>query len=92
VRSVGDILQDQGKFEEALPCYEEALAIYRSHAATTPLDLGNTLRGYALLQQGLGQKAEAIEFWQETLVLYKQVGVDAGIKEAERRLTALRSA
>jgi tetratricopeptide (TPR) repeat protein len=92
IRHVGDILHDQGHLDAAVPCYEEALAVYRSHDATAPLDLGNTLRGYALVEQGRGNNAAASKLWQEARDLYQFVGVDAGIREADRRLAALQVA
>src|SRR5271165_6268052 len=65
VRHVGDILRGQKKLELAAPCYKEALEIYRSHDHTAPLDLANTLRGYALLKSGTERTEEAIELWRE---------------------------
>ncbi|MDQ2839448.1 MAG: tetratricopeptide repeat protein, partial [Acidobacteriota bacterium] len=54
VRHVGDILQDDGQRELAEPCYEEALEIYREHQETSPLDLANTIAGFARLKVKTG--------------------------------------
>jgi tetratricopeptide (TPR) repeat protein len=78
VRHVGDILRGSNQLAAAKPCYEEALGIYRSHRETNTLDLANTLRGFALLQSSLGQKAEAIALWQEAGDLYNQVWQEPG--------------
>ena len=43
LRHAGDILRNKEKPDQAAPCYTEALAIYRDHAKTPPLDLANTL-------------------------------------------------
>jgi tetratricopeptide (TPR) repeat protein len=89
VRHVGDILRNQGLWKLAAPHYGEALAIYREHPSTPPLDLANTLRGYALLEQQLGNAAQATAFWQEARSLYASVDVQAGVAEAERRIALL---
>ena len=73
VRHIGDMLRESGQLDAALPCYEEALHIYRSHSETGTLDLANTLRGYALLQSGLGKISQAIDLWKEAGHLYNQV-------------------
>lgn len=89
VRHLGDVLRRAGQFEEALPCYEEALAIYREHPETAPLNLGNALRGYGLLLEALGDPGRAREVWAEVLGIYREVGIQAGIDEAERQTSRL---
>jgi tetratricopeptide (TPR) repeat protein len=92
VRHLADVARRQGRVEIAQPCYEEALAIYRGNAATAALDLGNALRGYGLLLEDVGDRAAAKEAWVEVLRLYGEVGVQAGIEEAERRVATLKPA
>ena len=90
VRHIADI---QSKFElrdEAEANYAEALAIYREQPATGKLDLANTLRGYALLMESLGDTGTAREMWAEAGELYHAVEVQEGVDEAERRLVLLR--
>jgi tetratricopeptide (TPR) repeat protein len=89
VRHVGDILRKQGRLELAAPCYCEALEIYRSHGQTTPLDLANAIRGYALLKGDAGESAEAGKLWQESGHLYAAVGVEAGVTESQRQIALL---
>jgi tetratricopeptide (TPR) repeat protein len=88
VRHLADVARKQGRVEVARPCYEEALTIYRSHAGTVPLDLANSLRGYGLLLEALGERGAAYDVWLEALKLYTSVGVQAGIDEANRRVAA----
>jgi tetratricopeptide (TPR) repeat protein len=73
IRHVADMLRESGQPNAALPCFEEALAIYRSHPARGTLDLANALRGYALLQTDFGKIPAAIELWKEAGTLYDQV-------------------
>jgi tetratricopeptide (TPR) repeat protein len=89
IRHVGDILRGDGSMEEARPCYEEALRIYRSHRETLPLDLANTVRGFALLEGAVGHREEAKSLWQEARGLYESVGVEAGVQESERQIARL---
>jgi uncharacterized protein len=91
IRHVGDILRklgklDHGKLAAAEACYAEALRIYREHAETSPLDLANTLRGFALLRGDNGDEAGAALLWREAGDLYAAVNVQAGVDESERRL------
>jgi tetratricopeptide (TPR) repeat protein len=74
VRHLGDIHQDAGRLDLAEPCYREALAIYRDHPRTGPLDLANTLRPFAILQEGLGKAAQAVDLWTEANHLYAALG------------------
>jgi tetratricopeptide (TPR) repeat protein len=89
IRHVGDILLDQSKLDQAERCYREALEIYRRNPETPPLDLANTLRGFALLKGATGHGTEAMGLWQEAGTLYRQVGVDAGISESEIQIAQL---
>jgi tetratricopeptide (TPR) repeat protein len=89
VRHVGDILRNQKRLDLAAPCYEEALAIYRSHREAPPLDLANAIRGYALLKEGIGEKAQAASLWEEAGKLYADVHVMEGAAESSRRVALL---
>jgi tetratricopeptide (TPR) repeat protein len=89
VRHVGDILRRQGKLELAALCYREALTIYRNHAQTSPLDLANAIRGYALLSADSGERANARLLWKEAGDLYAAVGVLEGVSESERQIARL---
>jgi len=89
IRHSGDILQDAGELTTAQPCYEEALAIYRHHPDTPPLDLANAIAGYARLSEKLNHRQRAAALWKDALDLYAQCSVQAGVDEARGRLDDL---
>ena len=91
IRHLADILREDGSAEEAAPCYEEALRVYREYTETPPLDLANTLRGFALLKVRLGETEQANSLWQEARSLYESLGVRAGVEESERHIAHLRT-
>jgi tetratricopeptide (TPR) repeat protein len=93
VRHVGDIHRQAGRAELAEPCYHEALSLYRchdrGHAETPPLDLANAIRGLAILKFDAGDASAARALWEEARNLYAATGVEAGVKESDRRLALL---
>jgi tetratricopeptide (TPR) repeat protein len=89
VRHLADILREEGKLSEAAPLYSEALDLYREADGTTPLDLANAIRGFALLKAELEERKEAICLWQAAKDPYEQVGVEAGVEESAMRISAL---
>lgn len=89
IRHLADILREDGAPEEAAACYEEALEVYREHAETTPLELANALRGFALLKGGIGENEQANSLWREARSLYESVNVQAGVEESERQIARL---
>jgi len=89
LRHAGDILRKLKRTDQAAPCYTEALEIYRQHPDTRPLDLANTLRGYALLEGDLGNDDESTLLWLQAKELYEQEGVQAGVSECESHLAFL---
>jgi tetratricopeptide (TPR) repeat protein len=89
VRHVADILLCEGNLEQAQRNYEEALAIYSAHEETPPLDLANALRGYALLMEKSREIEEAAMVWQQTLGLYEQLGIEAGVAECKSHVAFL---
>lgn len=82
VRHVGDILRSEGRFEEARLRYDEALGSYRQRPERADLDLANTLRGFALLCQSIGETENAKSFWQEAKQLYETAHVEAARERA----------
>jgi tetratricopeptide (TPR) repeat protein len=89
VRHIGDILREDGRLELARERYREALAIYRAHPETPPLELGNAIRGYALLQGETGERTEALALWREARELYATVSVGAGVDECDQQIARL---
>ena len=91
IRHLADILRHVGSAAEAAHYYEEALKVYRQHSESRPLDLANTLRGFALLKGGIGESEGANSLWQEARSLYESVHVQAGVEESEREIARLRA-
>jgi tetratricopeptide (TPR) repeat protein len=89
LRHTGDILSSQALLEEARPCYEEALRIYREHPETPPLDLANAIRGFALLRVAAGENGPARSLWQEARSLYQAEDIQAGVDESDAQLALL---
>jgi hypothetical protein len=88
VRHLGDVHRHAGRVEPAEACYREALEIYRGNEQTTPLDLANAVRAMAVLQESAGNAAGAAQLWQEAHDLYAAAGVEAGVKESEKRIAS----
>ena len=82
LRHRADVARHMGDRASAEQGYGEALKIYRAHEATDRLDLGNALRGCALLAEDAGDRIAARTIWCEALILYEAVGVEAGVAEA----------
>jgi tetratricopeptide (TPR) repeat protein len=86
LRHVGDIHLDARRLDLAAPCYDEALAFYRSRDDVTPLDLANLLRPLALLSEARNEPEAARLYWAEARALYEAAGVAAGVAECTRHL------
>jgi tetratricopeptide (TPR) repeat protein len=89
IRHIADMFQDEAKLAEAKPLFEEALEIYRVNLQTRLLDLANTIRPYALLQETMGNLDQARELWLEAKNLYGSLRLDAGVMECEKHLATL---
>ncbi len=89
VRHLADIHRHEGHMDVADECYREALDIYRNNDKTSPLDLANAIRGYAIMKQETGAMLQAKSLWEEVRKLYASVDVEAGVAESSRRLAAI---
>ena len=96
VRHVADIMRVNGDLVPAAAgFYDEALLIYRDHPETSPLDLANTLRGYALLKASSGHSQAAIAFFEEARILYIEAAEKTGLdlqpafEEVDRQIAQL---
>ena len=89
MRHAADILREQKRPDQAELFYSEAIEIYRRHDETPPLDLGNAIRGFALLKEDSGDRSQALRLWREARDLYQLVGIDAGISESTARIRSL---
>ena len=89
VRHIADLLQEESNLHDAKPLYEESLNLYRDNLNSKLLDLANTIRPYALLNQKQGHFDLARELWQEARNLYGSLRLSAGVSECEAHLRQL---
>ncbi len=92
IRHIADMYLHEAKHAEAKPLYEEALAIYRRNLDTKLLDLANTVRPYAQLNEAVGNLEAAREHWQEARNLYASLRLDVGVEECGKHLAGLEQA
>ena len=83
IRHHGDVYAEQNQIQLALPCYEEALTIYRGHPGAPPLDIANAIRANAVA-------TDRPELWAEARSLYERCGVEEGVHECDLRLRQMR--
>jgi tetratricopeptide (TPR) repeat protein len=86
VRHEADVLRKLKKFEEARGLYLAAETIYRQQTPEPTLDLANTLRGLALLDEVSGGAGEAIALWRQARELYAKANVPAGVEESDWKI------
>lgn len=89
VRHIADLQQALGQNHIAEENYQMVLTNYRKNEATTNLDLANALRGFALLQEDLGNKSEAKDAWTEARSMYLSANIQAGVAECDGHLVKL---
>lgn len=89
VRHRADIFRETGKAAEAEPLYLEAEEIYRQLGEKALLDLANTLRGLALLNESTARTEAARTIWNEARALYAKCNVEAGVAECSKRLSEI---
>ena len=89
-RHIADLQTALDDFENAEQNYRASIAIYNAAAQTNPGDLANALAGFGRLLSKIGKADEAISVWEKTKALYQQVGLQAGVDEAEQRLQHLK--
>jgi tetratricopeptide (TPR) repeat protein len=65
LRALGEIYTEQGRWEEAIQTYEEALRVFREIGASH--DEGAVLANMGVLYDDRGQKEKAVAYWQEAL-------------------------
>ena len=90
-RHLAEIELNGGNVEEASLRIAQVLLFYRGRQVPR-LEMANTLRVAALIDEKRGFRDEAREFWIEALQMYAREGVDAGVAEAKRRLARLANA
>jgi hypothetical protein len=68
----------------AEPLYLEAAGIYRQLDEKATLDLANTLRGLALVNESTAKPDASRSLWQEARELYAKCNVEAGVAECNK--------
>ncbi len=89
LRHLADVRCESGDLADAERGYVRALAILREAADTTPADLANALRPYALLCERTGRPDDARDAWREARGLYVVAGIEAGVEECDAALARL---
>ena len=69
---MGFFLNNQGRFAEAEPLYQEALAVYRHALPEGHPDIAQSLNNLAGLYYGQGRFAEAEPLFQEAVGILQQ--------------------
>jgi tetratricopeptide (TPR) repeat protein len=91
IRHLGDVLYESGEAPRARSCHHEALTIYRQHPEASRLELANAIRSLAVSQSSSGDKAQAIQLWQEARALYRSLDIEAGVNESTKQIEWLQS-
>ncbi len=91
MRHLADSLTNLGVFEEAERYYRKVLEIYDSLLHANSGNVANATASFACLLEKMGMVDEAIDAWKQAHTLYSQIGLQAGIDEAQQRLSALSS-
>ena len=89
LRHEADVLREMCRPAEAEPLYLEAEIIYRQLGASNTLDLANTLRGLALVNESTGKIDQSKKLWTEARKLYGDCNVEAGVAECDTKLSSL---
>jgi tetratricopeptide (TPR) repeat protein len=87
LRHEADILRETGLPAEAEPLYLEAEGIYRQQGEDAQLDLANTLRGLALVNESTGRTAASRSLFEQARDLYTKCNVEAGAAECNQKLS-----
>jgi tetratricopeptide (TPR) repeat protein len=88
IRHEADVLREMCHPAEAEPLYLEAAGIYRQQLGeNATLDLANTLRGLALVNESAAKMDASKTLWQEARELYAKCNVEAGVAECNMKLS-----
>jgi tetratricopeptide (TPR) repeat protein len=87
IRHEADVLREMCHPAEAEPLYLEAAGIYRQLGEKATLDLANTLRGLALVNESAVKMDASKALWQEARELYAKCNVEAGVAECNKKLS-----
>jgi tetratricopeptide (TPR) repeat protein len=86
LRHEADVLREECKPADAEHLFLEAETLYRQLGEDATLDLANTLRGLALVNQALMKPDASRARWLEARALYAQRNIEAGVAECDKQL------
>jgi tetratricopeptide (TPR) repeat protein len=72
LNDMANLLKSQGKYEEALPLYQRALAIYQKSLGPEHPWMATTLNNMAILHYSQGKYEEALPLYQRALAIYQK--------------------
>ena len=87
IRHEADILREACLPAEAGPLYLEAEGFYRQQGEAAALDLANTLRGLALVNESLGRPDASRLLFEQARELYAKCNAEAGVAECNKKLS-----
>jgi Tetratricopeptide repeat len=87
IRHEADILREACQPAEAEPLYVEAEGIYRRQGEGAALDLANTLRGLALVNESLDRPDASRLLFKQARELYAKCNAEAGVAECNKKLS-----
>ncbi len=87
IRHYADAYRAAGQLAQALPLYQEALALYGEDPATPGLELANALRPAAIVFEQLSHNQRAVKYWQQARTLYESAGIEAGVLECDEGIS-----
>lgn len=91
VRHLADLELKTGKLNDAERNYIKSIGIYKNLKDNNNGDLANALRGYARLYEKREEFTEAMDLWQEIILLYQECDFKAGENEGIEKLNQLRN-
>jgi hypothetical protein len=95
-RHQAEALLKAGDAAAANECILEVVRFYRAQERQGEevgrLEMANALRVAGLAAEACGSAKEAAEFWGEAREGYLAEGIEAGVKESERRIKSLQEA
>ncbi|HSU19948.1 MAG TPA: hypothetical protein VLI45_09425 [Acidobacteriaceae bacterium] len=90
-RHLAEVELEAGRLEEASLRIAAVLLFYRGRQVRR-LEMANTLRIAALIDEKRGFRDEARQLWSEVREMYAREGVEEGVAEARKRLVRLANA
>ena len=88
-RHIADIAMELNIHEQAEESFKRALTIYREDESGNAMNIANTVRGYALLQEKTHQYHKSRSLWEEAREIYNRFNIQEGVGECDHHLSNL---